>query len=325
MTLSYTDNTLAFEFAGLEFTEPTKNQYAWRMTGIDKDWVYLGNQRFTRYANMPPGEYTFEVKASNNDGVWNETPTTLSITIVPPYWQTWWFRLLELAAGIGAVAIIVYLILRQRYNRKLRALEVEHQIQHDRERISRELHDNIGTQLSQLSSSLDWAGHNPLSESEKQSIITSGLQTTKEVISDLRESIWALKKTEIPFTEFADKLKTSLNGFAHAGKAIPINFEEYLNGNTLGSEEALDLLRICQEAVHNSLKHSGCSEVKLSIRAEGKGYQIKIDDNGRGIDPESNHNGHYGIENMKERAKQIGAQLTIISNKEKGTTVMVSK
>ena len=125
--------------------------------------------------------------------------------------------------------------------------------------------------------------------------------------------------------EFADKLKTSLNGFGHAGKAIPINFEEHLNGNTLGSEEALDLLRICQEAVHNSLKHSGCSAVKLSIRAEGKGYQIKIEDNGIGIDPEANHDGHYGIENMKERAKQIGAQFSIQSDNGKGTTVVVSK
>ncbi len=325
MTLSYQENTLAFEFAGLEFTEPTKNQYAWRMTGIDKDWVYLGNQRFTRYANMPPGEYTFEVKASNNDGVWNETPTALSITIVPPFWQTWWFWLLELAVGIGAVAFLVYLILRQRYGAKLQAMEVQHQIQLDRERISRELHDNIGTQLSQLSSSLDWAKNNTISDSEKQTVINSGLQTTKEVISDLRESIWALKKTEIPFTEFADKLKTSLNGFALVGNSIPIHFDEKLNGSPLGPEEALDLLRICQEAAHNALRHSGCSHINFSIIAEGNQYQIKIEDNGNGYVSAMENNGHYGIENMKERVKQIGAQLTIQSDKGKGTTVVVSK
>jgi signal transduction histidine kinase len=325
ITLDYTNNTLAFEFAGLEFTEPMKNQYASRLLGIDKDWVYSDNKRFARYADIPPGNYTFQVKASNNDGVWNETPTTLSITVVPPFWQTWWFIVLEFSLGIAAIALIVLAIVRQRYKAKLHDLEIKHQVQLDRERISRELHDNIGTQLSQLSSTLDWAGKNFMSESERQSIITSGLQTTREVISDLRESIWALKKTEIPFTELADKLKTSVRGMSPSGKVVAINFVEELDSVTLTSEEALDLLRIGQEAVNNSLKHSKCSVINISIRANGKGYEIKIEDNGRGFETEKKHDGHYGLEHMKERSKQIGAQFSISSDKELGTTIIVEK
>jgi len=88
--LSYKDNVFSFEFAALEYTAPAKNQYAYMMEGFDRDWIRIGAKREAVYTNLAPGKYTFRVKASNNDGVWNEAGTALKITITPPWWRTWW-------------------------------------------------------------------------------------------------------------------------------------------------------------------------------------------------------------------------------------------
>ena len=88
--LNYTENFLSFEFAALSFVNPEKNQYAYKMEGIDKDWVYSGTRRYASYPNLDPGEYIFRVKGSNNDGVWNEEGTSIAIIISPPWWKTWW-------------------------------------------------------------------------------------------------------------------------------------------------------------------------------------------------------------------------------------------
>ena len=88
--LRYDENYLSFEFAALNFHLPDKNQYAYQLEGFDRNWIYCGHRRFASYTNLDPGEYTFRVKASNNDGVWNEAGTALRVVILPPPWRTWW-------------------------------------------------------------------------------------------------------------------------------------------------------------------------------------------------------------------------------------------
>jgi PAS domain S-box-containing protein len=107
ITLSYQDNFFAFEFAALDYTDPAKNQYAYKLEGFDKDWITCGTRRYASYTNLPPGEYTFRVKGTNNDRVWNETGHAVKVTITPPFWATWWFRGLAAAVALGIVAAIV--------------------------------------------------------------------------------------------------------------------------------------------------------------------------------------------------------------------------
>ncbi len=101
--LSYRDRILSFEFAALHYALPERNQYAYKMEGFDKDWSYAGNRRFATYTNLPPGTYTFRVKGTNSDGVWNEVGTSLAVVVKPPFWATWWFRGLIGTLVIGGV------------------------------------------------------------------------------------------------------------------------------------------------------------------------------------------------------------------------------
>lgn len=108
--LSYKDNFIVFEFAALHYTKPLKNQYAYFLEGFEKDWHYSNNSRTATFTNLEPGEYTFKVKASNNDGVWNEEGTSLSIVIHPPWWKTTLFRILVILFNI----VLAYVVIRGR-------------------------------------------------------------------------------------------------------------------------------------------------------------------------------------------------------------------
>jgi signal transduction histidine kinase/ligand-binding sensor domain-containing protein/DNA-binding response OmpR family regulator len=110
--LSYQDNMLSFDFAALDFTAPLKNQYAYRLEGLDQDWIRAGTQHSATYTNLAPGSYVFRVKGSNNDGRWNEEGAQVRVVITPPFWQTWWAYLLYAATALG----IGYVIIRNQSN-----------------------------------------------------------------------------------------------------------------------------------------------------------------------------------------------------------------
>jgi ligand-binding sensor domain-containing protein/serine phosphatase RsbU (regulator of sigma subunit) len=105
LVLQHTDNTFSFEFAALDFANPSKNRYAYRMIGFDDRWILLGNERTARYTNLDPGEYVFQVKASNSDGLWNEAGATLRVVVLPPWWATLWFRAVTVLVIAGAVVL----------------------------------------------------------------------------------------------------------------------------------------------------------------------------------------------------------------------------
>ncbi|MBU0764196.1 MAG: SpoIIE family protein phosphatase [Bacteroidetes bacterium] len=133
--LSYRENVFAFEYTATHYSHPEKISYAYMMEGFDPDWNYVGNERQAKYTSLSPGTYIFRVKATNCDGVWNETPATIRITIIPPFWKTTWFYILSAASALLLIWLIVRLremklkrdkqILEQKV--KERTLEIEQQ------------------------------------------------------------------------------------------------------------------------------------------------------------------------------------------------------
>ncbi|MER0438727.1 two-component regulator propeller domain-containing protein [Emticicia sp. W12TSBA100-4] len=112
ITLSYQQSVFSFEFSALNYTLSNKNTYAYKLEGFDKDWNYIGNRRTATYTNLDAGTYTFRVKAANNDGLWNEQGTSLTLIILPPFWETWWFRLLIISIALG----LIYFYYKYRLN-----------------------------------------------------------------------------------------------------------------------------------------------------------------------------------------------------------------
>ncbi|HYG40456.1 MAG TPA: two-component regulator propeller domain-containing protein [Cytophagales bacterium] len=109
ITLSYKQSVFSFEFSALNYTAAENNEYAYMLEGFDTEWNYVGHQRKATYTNIDAGTYTFKVKASNNDGVWNEEGASIKLTITPPWYQTWWFKVLLLVAISATIVSIFYL------------------------------------------------------------------------------------------------------------------------------------------------------------------------------------------------------------------------
>ncbi|MFN8348904.1 MAG: two-component regulator propeller domain-containing protein [Spirosomataceae bacterium] len=134
LEISHKQNFVSFDFAALDFTAPQKNQYAYQLEGVDKNWIYSGNRHFVSYSQIPPGEYTFKVKAGNSDGVWNEQPAAIRLVVTAPFWANDWFRYITI--GLGVAGLIVFFTSRIRtiqerekekvnLNRQIAALEMK--------------------------------------------------------------------------------------------------------------------------------------------------------------------------------------------------------
>src|ERR1019366_2504819 len=212
---------------------------------------------------------------------------------------------------------------------RMSVIAVEKAEEHERNRIAAELHDNLGPQLSYMSSNIDFILDAPalLSDEDKNKRLGKLNEAAKNTITDLRETIWALKKESIEMEELSDRLKLyAQNQLSHKVN-MKLNVEEKLNAKLiLTPSEALNIFRIFQEAINNAVKYSNAEEILLSVTTEAPSwYSISVSDNGKGFDTKVLQQGHYGLENMRERAKEIQLILEITSSKNNGTMVILSK
>lgn len=201
--------------------------------------------------------------------------------------------------------------------------------QKERIRISRDLHDNVGTQLSLISNDIEWITHplKTLTEAEKAEKLELIGSASKEVINTLRETIWALNKEEVSFEEFADKLKAHVQKQTRLTKNVTPSFSENLESTImLGPPEALGLFRICQEAIANALKYAQSEKLDIAMSTHHDKYKLIIADHGKGFDKSGVElDKNYGLANMKFRADEIACTVDIVSSPEKGTIVTITK
>lgn len=202
-------------------------------------------------------------------------------------------------------------------------IETQNKLQEQRLRISRDLHDNIGAQLTFIISSVDNLKYGFKIEDEKLQDKLAGISSfTKETIYELRDTIWAMNKDEINFED----LKTRISNFIENAKLASqgIDFDFVCHGNfeyaVFSSVEGMNIYRIIQEAINNALKHAKASRISVNVRRENSGYEIEIIDNGKGFNSFKTASGN-GLNNLKKRAKEINGEISVTSQEQLGTTV----
>jgi signal transduction histidine kinase len=326
--LEYDHNHLVFDIAAFGILSTNEYNYKYRVRGFETSWQSTRYPRGIRYT-LSPGTYSLEIVCSPLHSTTFNVARYFTIVIRPPWWQRWWAVSLALIALVAAVAFVVWRYNRWKYRRKIRELQAQNELQNERERISRELHDNIGTQLSLISSNMDWLLEAParLNTEERFRRLSAVNETAKDLVSDLRETIWAIKKEEIQLDELADKLKMFLLSKCTPDPSIELEIKADIHENrSLSPVEALNIFRICQEALVNSFKHARASQLFVSIESnDRKTYAFVISDNGAGFVQTGEFRGHYGLENMRHRALEIGAMLSVESVPGGGTRVLLEK
>jgi ligand-binding sensor domain-containing protein len=308
--LSYKDRMITFQFAALSYHHPERNQYAYRLEGFDKDWVFAGNNTSATYTNLDGGEYTFHVKAANDIGTWNETGVSLAVYIRPPFYETWWFYSLCLLG----VSTIVYLIYRMRINQIKKLYEI-------RSGIARDLHDDIGSRLSSISIISQLADKKTdmdITTSKFYEQVRSGTKEAMELMSDI---VWSVN----PHKDKLDDMMIRMREYA--AETLEAKFIDFrihiassLQGITLPMKIRKDFYLIYKEAINNLAKYSGCTAVNISLSREDDILILHIEDNGKGFDPGKVRSGN-GLNNMRTRAHAIKGRLVLHSTESQGTSV----
>jgi ligand-binding sensor domain-containing protein/signal transduction histidine kinase len=324
---------LEFQYTGLSFVAPEKMRFQYRLEGWENDWVDADNKRrVAEYSYVPPGDYTFRVRACNSDGVWNETGASLTLTVLPHFWQTWWFRA---AGGLGTAVLLagsVFWAVRRRMRRKLEHLERLRAIERERARIAQDIHDNLGanlTRISLLSESAHGELENPAQTAAQLERIYS---TARELRRAMDEIVWAVN----PQHDTLDSLASYLGNFAqeYLGSLdircrldVPLQLPAW----SITAEVRHNLFLAFKEALHNVVKHAAATEVCISLTTGANAFILVIRDDGKGFVPdvlpppgrgEPNRiaRGH-GLMNMHQRLEKIGGSCGIQSVPGSGTEV----
>jgi two-component sensor histidine kinase len=310
IVLDHDQNAILFTFSGLSFSHPENNQYAYMLEGFDKDWIHTdASHRFASYTNLDPDKYTFKVKASNNDGVWNDNPATLTIIITPAWWQTWWFK----ALVIIAIAGIVYSIYRYRLQQAIK-------MQTMRNNIASDLHDDIGSTLSSISY-YTAAIKKQVKETNPDaiSLLDKMENASADTVNAMSDIVWATNPSYDKGADLLNRMQPYASELCSI-KNIQLEFEsdKSFENAKLNMSVRKNIFLIFKEAVNNAVKYSGCN--KLSVRLSRNEMQIK--DNGKGFDVQSDFAGN-GLKNMRQRAREIKALLQIIPEEGKGCSIVL--
>ena len=307
-----------FHFAGLSFVAPEKMQFQYRLEGWEKDWVDAANNKhIAEYSYIPPGYYTFHVRACNSDGVWNQVGSKVALIVLPHFWQTWWFHALTVLAAIGLVVLIVLFITRRRMRLKLERLERQQALERERTRIAKDIHDHLGANLTRISL-LSQSAHGELENPTQAAAQLERIyDTSRELTRSMDEIVWAVN----PQHDTLDSLASYLGNFAQEYLVslnircrldVPLHLPHW----PITAEMRHNVFLAFKEALHNIVKHSGTHEVSIFLATDDGGFNLAVRDSGKGFDPAtltSRPGRGNGLKNMSQRLQEIGGRCEIQS------------
>jgi len=319
--LTYRENTFAFDFSAIIFQHNNDCVYEYKLEGYDKDWIKSSATHFTRYSKISPGDYTFKLRVYDVNGVISPFTKELQIEISKAFWQTTLFRI----ALLIIILFIGWLFIKWYFSAKIRKqkiiFEKQQAVDQERTRIAMEMHDDLGsglTAIRYLAGSL--SGQSSSATKDNAVKIANSAQSLVESMNDI---IWTMKSDNNTLQEFlAYTRKQTGEQLEMAGIDFRFNLPENIPDIKLSSEQKRNLLLISKEAIHNIIKHSGASEVLVTTQIANDCFELKISDNGKGINTEKISQFGNGLKSMNRRAQEMNAQLNILNSS--GTTIIVS-
>jgi signal transduction histidine kinase len=319
IVLNYKDRMISFGFALLDLSLPGQNRYKYYLKGFDDDWIKVNSGHEAIYTNLASGSYTFQVLGQNSEQIWNTVPASIDIKVLPPWWDTWWFTTMIVSLLLLGVYFLYDYRLRQK--EKLFLL---------RERISKDLHDEIGSTLSSISlfgtvaqKKIDQNNHLAVDMLKRIN------ESTTRVMESINDIVWAIKSDNDTIKKILFRMRAYTSELTEASNwKIHYLYEENILSMDMSMVVRRNIYLIFKEAVTNAIKYSGGNEIWIEFEKNNEVLTIRIRDNGMGFDLEEAKNklslGGNGLMNMEKRVDELGGSLEIQSGMGKGTTVSVS-
>ncbi|MFN7827633.1 MAG: two-component regulator propeller domain-containing protein [Acidobacteriota bacterium] len=317
-TISNDNNQIEIEYLGLSFAVGDKLRYQIRLDQVDEDWVDRGELRSVNYVNLGPGKYQLRIRAINSLGIPSERPAELEFSIAPPFWFTWWF-IVPLIAVIAGIGYLIY------WNRKRQRMRLESL----RTQISADLHDEVGSSLTQIAILSEVA----LGEPEQSSVSEA---TTREfnlhriaeisraAIDSMEEIVWVVNPRRDSLTDLVQRMRRFAGETLAAKGDIELKFSGTEEKVTLDVPKRRHVYLFFKETINNIVRHSGATEVRIEITVGGRELSLWVDDNGQGfaeseLDPHAS--GGNGLTGLRRRAAALGGTMRVDSRPGRGTRI----
>jgi ligand-binding sensor domain-containing protein/signal transduction histidine kinase len=311
-----------FHYTALSLVAPERNRFKYRLEGLERDWVAAGAQRVAAYPHLPPGRYQFRVIACNNDGVWNESGATLSFTVLPAFWQTWWFLAALAGVVLGGGGWMVRSAAVRRLRGKLHLLEEKHAVEKERTRIAQDIHDELGASLTRIALLTELGQKHREQPQEVFSDLGKISLTAREAVRAMDAIVWAVNPRNDSLDHFANYVSQFAEEFFRLTPIrcrldVPADLPEH----PLSTEARHQLFLAVKESFNNVVRHSGAGEVWLRLRCEEGQFRVLIEDNGCGLPAGGPGAGHDGLANIRSRVERLGGRVGVESQPGRGIRI----
>jgi len=315
---------LEIQFTSLNLAAPERAQFRYQLEGHESLWSPAANRREAIFPKLPPGRYRFHVVACNEDGVWNDAGASLAVRVLPPFWKTWWFITLSVLAVLGLVAGVVHFISTQRLHRELVLLRQKEALERERSRIARDLHDQLGANLTRVSLLGELVESDKDEPAEVEQHARQISKTATETAHALDEIVWAAN----PANDTLEGLVTYVCKYSQeflttAGVSCRLDVPTNLPATPIAPDFRHNVFLVTKEAVNNVVKHAQATTVRLQIKLESGSLVLEVEDDGRGPGGATTaaERGRNGLRNMSRRMEDVGGSFSIGPAPERGTVV----
>ena len=304
------DNSVEFSFNNISYRNSKRNLYRSRLLGSSKYRLWkVGNETEVTYEYLSPGDYIFEVEGRNGNDLWQGTPISLPFSVIPEYYQTWWFW--GLLFSISMIFLWQW-VRKVRYRNQLRLALT-------RNRIADNLHDDLGSKIGAIVQTLDFINQKKYLTSADRKELARQVSVTRNLIDDVRDSVWVVDANKDTLPDLIDRMQDFTHQMA-ASVEHHFNYTNPVPSRDIDVAWRRNVYLLFKEALHNTVRHAEATLIHVDIHVKGNMFNLRISDNGKGIEGEVESHGH-GLTSMRRRADSVGGILVISGDSGVGTTV----
>jgi signal transduction histidine kinase len=314
LEIHYTANNLA---------APERVAFKYRLDGYDRDWLWDDqNRRVAFYTNLRPGEYTFQVMARGPHGTWNTQGDKFSFHVAPHFYETWPFYVGSVAAVLSAGLGLHYR--RVRGLHRVQLLEQQRSLQEERARIAKDLHDDLGANLTGLALRLDVMHSQGQASDALHSQLATLARSTRGLVDNMREVVWAMNSEHDNVESLAGFLGQYTEQYvAAAGLRCRLEMPIQAPAQAVNSHVRHQLYLALKEALHNVVRHARAREVRLRLEQEQHELRLAVEDDGCGLPSDDNRIAGHGLENMRNRVTELGGEFYATNLAHRGTCIII--
>ena len=356
LRVNYSGQRMDIYFTALSYTSPRNVKFKYMLEGYDEDWIDAGSERKTSYSKVPPGDYTFKVIASNNEGVWNMQGDELKMSIIPPFYMTWWFKVASILILLVLTGSIVNAVnvrkrkrerqIREGEKQLLKALEKEQKLlkrlnlqqkqqlqaivdteEKERKRIAADLHDGIGQLLSSVKINLGVAREKLTQEEKEESLLLmdKSKMAIEQITAELRNISYNLLPPSLEQFGLASAIAEEVSKLKN-NPDLKIHFDDATHENAkFDSKVEIILFRSFQELLNNALKHAEAREITVQLIQHSDELVLMVEDDGKGFKLQKGllKKDSSGLKNLFSRIDFVDGEINSDSREGSGTTVTI--